>query len=60
MHKSHLLWLIGLGLFVLSAAVTWWNNRLPADQKNFLFAVLLVVLWSAFFLGVYLQPLITR
>jgi hypothetical protein len=60
MNKSHLLWLIGLGLFVLSAAVTWWHHRLPADQKNFLFSILPVVLWGIFLLGVYLQPLITR
>jgi hypothetical protein len=60
MDKGILLSLIGLGLFALAAAVTWWNNRLPADQKNSLFAVLLVLLWGVFLLGVYLHPLITR
>ncbi len=58
--KSILLWLIGLGFFLLSGGITWWNNRLPADQKNSLFAVLLVMLWGVFLLGVYLHPLITR
>ncbi|MDZ4344241.1 MAG: hypothetical protein U1E51_17615 [Candidatus Binatia bacterium] len=60
MNKSLLLGLIGLGFFLLSGAVTWWNNRLPADQKNSLFAVLLVLLWGVFLLGVYLHPVITR
>jgi hypothetical protein len=60
MNKGLLFFILGWGLVAVSGLITWWHSRLPEDEKLFLFSVILVALFGAFILGVWLHPYVTR
>jgi hypothetical protein len=51
---------VGLALACSRVAQEVLTQKLPANEKWYLFGVFLCALWVAFLLGLYLHPIVTR
>ena len=52
--SSDLAIMIGLFSFVVSMGVSYWADR--NNRKVSVFAIIITITWTAFFLGLYLWP----
>jgi len=52
--SSDLAIMIGLFFFVVSMGVSYWADR--SNRKVGVFAIIMMITWTAFFLGLYLWP----
>jgi uncharacterized membrane protein YozB (DUF420 family) len=52
--SSDLAIMIGLFFFVVSMGVSYWDDR--NNRKVSVFAIIITIIWTAFFLGLYLWP----
>ena len=52
--SSNLAIMIGLFFFVVSMGISYWADM--SNRKIGLFAIIIPIAWTAFFLGLYLWP----